>query len=230
MKNKLKMIVPDDLVTQWQGLVDTMAELADVPIGLIMRIVKDEIEVFIASRTEWNPYTPGNREHLPDSGLYCETVIRTRQPLLVPDALSDPKWKNNPDIRHHLISYLGFPILYPDGSPFGTLCILDQKQNAYSSAIYNMLDNFRNLIQSHLALLYMNTMLGEKNRSLTDYLNELHCLRGLIRICAQCKKIRDSDGHWHPVEEYLLKHPEANFTHGYCPECAKKVMDQIDGS
>mgnify|MGYP001953189988 CR=1 FL=1 len=71
------------------------------------------------------------RSILFDSGLYCETVIKSGKQLLVPDALADKDWENNPDVELNMISYLGFPILFPDGNPFGTICVLDNKKNAY---------------------------------------------------------------------------------------------------
>lgn len=222
--------IPDTFLAQWQSIVNTMTELAGIPAGLIMRIDKENIEVFVASHSEGNPYHPGDHEHLAKSGLYCETVIRTKQPLLVPDALSDPEWKDNPDVKLNMISYLGFPIFFPDGNPFGTLCILDKKANAYSDTVYNLLNHLRHLIQQHLAMLYMNTMLGEKNKDLMAYLDELQSLRGRILICAQCKKIRDSQGAWQPVEKYLINHPEADFSHGYCDDCYKKILDETDNS
>lgn len=225
-----KVVVPDDLMEQWQGLVNTLATVANIPAGLIMRLAEEDIEVLVASQSQGNPYGPGDKEHFSDSGLYCETVIRTKQPLLVPDALSDPHWKDNPDVKLEMVSYLGFPILFPDGTPFGTLCILDRKPNSYSDAISNLIENFRNLIQAHLALLYLNTALGEKNKTLIDYLEELQSLRGLIAICSQCKKIRDSEGNWHSIEKYLVKHPEASFTHGYCPACHQDFLVQLQNS
>ena len=221
-----ELIVPDDLVVKWQKMVNTMAVLASIPAGLIMRIRNEDIEVFIASHSSGNPYSPGDRERLDNSGLYCETVLKTKQPLYVPDALSDPKWKDNPDVKFNMISYLGFPILFPDSTPFGTLCILDTKPIAHSGTVYTLLNNFSDLIQAHLSLLYMNEHLGEKNKRLIDYLGELQSLRGLIPICAQCKKIKDSEGYWNSVEKYLINHPEADFTHGYCPECTKKTLDE----
>ena len=207
-----------------------MAIIVGVPAALIMRVTKEDIEVFVASKDPKNPYHPGDREHFRNSGLYCETVINTKHPLLVPDALSDPNWKGNPDVKHKMISYLGFPILFPDDTPFGTLCILDGKPNGYSDTIYNLLEKYRDLLQSHLALLYLNTELGESNRSLLDYLHEIQSLRGLIPICCRCKKIKDSQGHWQSVEKYLTNHPEANFTHGYCPECHREVLKELEKS
>ncbi len=47
-------------------------------------------------------------------------------------------------------------------------------------------------------------------------------LGGLLPICAGCKKIRDDNGYWSQVESYISKHTDAQFTHGYCPECIKK--------
>ncbi|MBU0496111.1 MAG: PAS domain-containing protein [Chloroflexi bacterium] len=51
-------------------------------------------------------------------------------------------------------------------------------------------------------------------------------LRGLLPICASCKKIRDDQGYWSQVEEYISKHTEAEFTHGICPECAQRLYPQ----
>jgi two-component system sensor histidine kinase/response regulator len=145
--------IPQHLLTQWQGFIDTMAEMIAVPAGLIMRVVEKDIEVFLASQTAGNPYHPGERENLIGSGLYCETVLRDRTGLLVPNALVDAHWRNNPDTKIGMVSYLGFPILWPDGSPFGTICVLDRKANAYTDAQKRLIEYFRATIESHLALI-----------------------------------------------------------------------------
>ncbi len=46
-------------------------------------------------------------------------------------------------------------------------------------------------------------------------------LKGLLPICASCKKIRDDTGEWVPFEEYIYEHSDADFSHGVCPECLK---------
>src|SRR6516225_1880407 len=91
--------IPKWTLEKWQSVVDTMAELVNVPAGLIMQINGADIECLIASRTPGNPYHPGDSEHLFGSGLYCETVINSRSRLLVPNALTDPHCKNNPDVK-----------------------------------------------------------------------------------------------------------------------------------
>ncbi len=59
-------------------------------------------------------------------------------------------------------------------------------------------------------------------------LEELRTLRGILPICSVCKKIRDDKGSWEQMEVYIATHSEAEFSHGYCPECATKVLAGID--
>ena len=58
---------------------------------------------------------------------------------------------------------------------------------------------------------------------LQDALAEVKTLSGLLPICANCKSIRDDQGYWHSVEAYLAERSEAEFSHGICPECMKKL-------
>jgi len=58
---------------------------------------------------------------------------------------------------------------------------------------------------------------------LQDALKKIKTLRGIIPICAACKKIRDDKGYWNQIEIYLRDHSEADFSHGICPECVKKL-------
>ncbi len=143
------------MLDRWQTIVDLLAEVADVPAALIMRVGKRTIEVFRTSTSKGNPYTLGASEHyFHKCGLYCEHVIRTNSKLLVPNALLDADWKDNPDVSLNMISYLGFPILFPDATPFGTICVLDNKTNAYSSKVEGLMLQFRDIIEFQLAQLY----------------------------------------------------------------------------
>lgn len=54
-------------------------------------------------------------------------------------------------------------------------------------------------------------------------LSEIKTLKGFLPICASCKKIRDDKGYWTQIEAYIREHTEAEFTHGICPECMKKL-------
>jgi hypothetical protein len=61
---------------------------------------------------------------------------------------------------------------------------------------------------------------------LREALANVKTLRGLVPICASCKKIRDDQGYWNILEDYIAKHSEADFTHGFCPECKKKFDEE----
>jgi two-component sensor histidine kinase len=163
------MTITNDVQKKWQTIVNILAKTIHVPAALIMRLSGPDIEVFISSETEHNPYVPGAKEHFGNSGLYCETVIKTNNMLLVPNALSDDNWMNNPDIKLNMISYLGFPILNPDKTPFGTLCVLDRKENPYNDIHKELLENFRDAIERDIELI-------EKNYELQNTLSHVNSL------------------------------------------------------
>lgn len=52
-------------------------------------------------------------------------------------------------------------------------------------------------------------------------------LSGLLPICSSCKKIRDDSGYWKQIEAYIREHSEAEFSHGVCPECARRLYPEI---
>ena len=58
---------------------------------------------------------------------------------------------------------------------------------------------------------------------LQETLAHVKTLRGLLPICASCKKIRDDQGYWNQIEAYVENHTDALFSHGICPDCAKKL-------
>lgn len=57
----------------------------------------------------------------------------------------------------------------------------------------------------------------------------LKILMGMLPICANCKQIRDDNGRWRQIEEYIHQHSEADFTHGICPECVKILYPFMGG-
>lgn len=80
----------------------------------------------------------------------------------------------------------------------------------------------------------MRLLIKEQNRliaELKDASESIRTLKGLLPMCAWCKKIRDDRGYWKKVETYIKEHSEASFTHGICPDCLKtvdpKVYDQL---
>ncbi len=58
---------------------------------------------------------------------------------------------------------------------------------------------------------------------------EIDTLRGLLPICAHCKRIRDEQGEWHQIETYVSAHSDADFTHGVCPDCLEEHFQDYTG-
>ena len=56
---------------------------------------------------------------------------------------------------------------------------------------------------------------------------EIKQLRGFLPICASCKKIRDDNGYWTQVEVYISDHSDTEFSHGICPDCARKLYPEL---
>ena len=62
---------------------------------------------------------------------------------------------------------------------------------------------------------------------LQEALAQVKTLSGLLPICASCKKIRNDQGYWQQVEDYIREHSEAEFSHGLCPDCARKLYPEL---
>ncbi|MBE0583952.1 MAG: PAS domain-containing protein [Desulfofustis sp.] len=69
-----------------------------------------------------------------------------------------------------------------------------------------------------------NTLIDKEKLivKLQKALGEIKTLRGILPICAHCKKIRDDSGYWNQLETYIKEHSEADLSHGICPDCLKK--------
>ncbi|MCX7935919.1 MAG: response regulator transcription factor [Planctomycetota bacterium] len=72
--------------------------------------------------------------------------------------------------------------------------------------------------------------LADKIEELQRALEQIKTLRGFIPICANCKKIRNDKGYWEQIEVYIRTHTDADFTHGICPECVKKLYPDFYGT
>lgn len=142
---------PDWAIEKWQDIANILAEIIRIPAVLIMRKEDDFMKVFISSQSENNPYQVDHKELC--YGLYCETVIKTQKKLKVKNAINDKKWDKNPDIKLGMIAYLGFPLNFPDNQPFGTICVLDNKERPFTLLNEKLIRQFKNVIELDLALL-----------------------------------------------------------------------------
>lgn len=150
-----------EVVKKWRDIVNLLALTINVPSALVMELEEKHINVFISSNTKDNPYKEGEKAELL-SGLYCETVVGSKSSLLVPNSLKDSLWKENPDIKLNMISYLGFPLLWPDGEVFGTICILDNKEKYYTDQQIKLMSLLKDSMEKDLELILDKKILKDE--------------------------------------------------------------------
>ena len=166
------------LLEQWQTILDVLAEFMEVPVALIVHFHQDKLTVWVKNDSINNPFKVGDREQCTDSNLYCEHVIHSNNRLFVANALEDERWKNSPDVALNLINYLGFPIHWPNGDAFGTLCVLDTKPRSYTDKQEHLMLQLGKLIEADLELQEKNLELENLSKNL-QYLANTDELTGV---------------------------------------------------
>jgi len=164
--------IPADVLRKWQRIVDLLANIMSVPSAVVTKMEPPHCvryEVIVSSESDGNPF-PIDEFFAMDIGTFCETVIKSREPLLVANALEDEQWRLAPEVQVGMISYLGFPVLWPDGRMFGTICVLDDETNQYSDLYQEVLSHCRDVLQADLQTL---TRLGDELDEQVARLREL---------------------------------------------------------
>jgi PAS domain S-box-containing protein len=147
-----EVAIPPDVLRKWQRLVDLLANIVRVPSAVVCKLEPPDdsyYRIVANSHSEGNPFRMDEAFSM-DIGTFCETVIKNRESLLVADALKDDPWKSAPETKVGMVSYLGFPVLWPDGRVFGTICVLDDKANRYSELYQELLVHCRDVLQGDL--------------------------------------------------------------------------------
>ncbi len=145
-------LVTDEVKKSWQEMINTITNMIGVKAGLIMEITEQNMQVFLMSENEGNPYMVGGNDTL-CHGLYCETVIGTDSELHIENSLELDAWKDNPDVKLNMISYYGLPVHFPDGKFFGTICILDDKPLLIDETQKEVIRELRNSMEKDLIIL-----------------------------------------------------------------------------
>lgn len=100
------------------------------------------------------------------------------------------------------------------------------------NAFWNTIMRFISFLITGYSISRIRVLLDEERKisgDLREALGQVKTLRGLIPICANCKKIRNDKGYWQQVEEYVERNTDAQFTHGLCEQCSEKLLKEIEG-
>ena len=89
-------------------------------------------------------------------------------------------------------------------------------------------DELRARVHVGIRVLTLQNRLAARVAELQAALSKVKQLSGLLPICSYCKRIRSDDNYWEQVESYITDHTDALFSHGICPPCLVKVMEEFD--
>lgn len=82
-------------------------------------------------------------------------------------------------------------------------------------------------VEVGVRMMALQAALAARIRDLGKALEEIKTLRGIVPICAGCKKVRDDKGYWEQVEVYVQERTDAQFSHGLCPDCVKRLYPDL---
>ena len=84
--------------------------------------------------------------------------------------------------------------------------------------------NWQEALSESLFVLVVGIVIVDYTRRL---FRRMKYLEGILPVCAGCKKIRDEQGDWQPIETYIHDRSEAKCSHGLCPECIERLYPEI---
>jgi phosphoserine phosphatase RsbU/P len=117
-------------------------------------------------------------------------------------------------------------VLTARGDRESLVTVLDAGANDFLSKPFDAAE-LRARVEVGRRLVEMEAALDARIGELRQALEQVKTLRGLVPICAHCKKIRDDKGYWRQVEEYVKTHTHAEFSHGICPDCMQAHYGEL---
>lgn len=126
---------------------------------MVTRVHEDELEIILSSNSENNPFKKGFRRQknlMPNHTYitdYCIDVLQNRDKFIVSNFKKDPSRDPHPDIDHHMNAYFGLPLYWPSGEQFGTIVVIDNKENGFSEQQQKLLFKLQQAILSDLTLI-----------------------------------------------------------------------------
>jgi hypothetical protein len=163
--------------------------------------------------------------------------------FVVPDASHDPRFATSPLVlgEPHIRFYAGAPLAAPNGHNLGALCVIDRVPRQLNC---EQLESLRILSRQVMAQVILGKNLQDLRtaletredleqdmRKLIQYFQEaramINTLKGLLPVCAWCKKVRDDQGYWEQVEAYITKFTGVDTTGCICPECLQKYFGDV---
>ncbi|MFM1920180.1 MAG: hypothetical protein RLZZ303_1814 [Candidatus Hydrogenedentota bacterium] len=200
----------------YENIVRLASKLCGTTIALVSLISSDR---------QWFKAKFGlDATETPRELAFCTHAILGNETMVVEDATRDPRFCGNPYVQSGLgiRFYAGAPLTDSEGHNLGTLCIIDSVPRMLSPDQQEALESLR---QVAVHLIEQRAV----NMQLAEALENLKTLHGLLPICSYCKNVRNDEGYWDRIEDYLHQHSDADFTHSICPTCLRENFPDLCG-
>lgn len=149
------------------------------------------------------------------------------QPTWITDIVRDPNFlRAQAAALAGIRSAFAFPIMKGQ-TVIGILEFFDRRSRKPDDDLMQVIGGLGTLVGQFIERKGVEAERAQLIGRLQQALDSVKTLRGLLPICASCKKVRNDQGYWNQIEVYLREHTEAEFTHSYCPECLKKHHPEL---
>ena len=216
-----------------QRILQTICDSLGWEVGAIWNVdrkanVLSCFDLWHADTFSAQEFTAATRETTfpPDIGLPGR-VWASGKPAWITDVTKDPNFPRAPSATQvGLHGGFAFPILL-GGEVAGVIEFFSREIQRPDDDLLQMMA----ALGSEIGLFIERKRAEEERekliRQLQDAMSNIKVLRGLLPICASCKRIRDDTGYWKQLEDYISDRSEAQFTHGICAECSRKLYPGI---
>ncbi len=194
---KIMDTASDQLLDQLAHLASTICE---APISLVS---------LVDDHRQWFKARVGlNAEETPRSMAFCAHALESDELLVVEDATRDHRFADNPLVtaEPRIRFYAGAPLRVREGDILGTLCVIDHEPRKLTVAQRQALKILSRAAVAQIELLRTR--------------QEIEQFEKILPMCAWCHAVRDEDGGWQPLDEYVKQ--AVNVSHGICPECLQQ--------
>jgi len=148
MNNEKFSYLPIGIFGKWQEICNLIASLLHIPSALILKAHNEYFEVVVSAQSEDNIYRPGDKIFC--SELFEQIDINLKTYLKEHNALEAALRNKMPENEHGWLAYFGLTLNYPDGNPYGCICILDNKKNYFPDESELLLKQFKRLFELDL--------------------------------------------------------------------------------
>ncbi len=212
----------------YDQLTEMAATLCAAPVAVISLV--DQERQWFKSRVGLTP------AETPLDVSFCAHAIQQDSIMIIPDTIEDLRFQANalvvdgPKFRF----YAGVPLITAEAQKLGTLCVLDTVPRQLSEREISFLEKLAkqvmSLLESRRIYRLRQAFTNEQAQQIDELksaLNQFEWLDGFLTVCSSCRSIQDENKNWLSLEAYIREHSAAEFSHGICPDCRKRLYPEF---